>query len=423
LRWREFDPTKVQAGSTLAGPTNATRVPDKLKPARSSSPLLVTNYWNGAHVHDLPNGQSLALADEDDPFNVLDGAIDKTGRLVALSLREGEWTETSAGEIVIRDAINGQELARLHSERAMWGVEFVDDGNAVVISQLRNQIPKEPESLLLHWNWRTGATKTLVRDNPVTNFAVSDDGKLFATTEGGMVHGDTPRVIGRLQLRVWDATDRAEVTTLPLDFDASGVVFSQDRRYLAVASETDTAVFRTDTWTRVSRLKLGGSHTARTDYVLAKLAQSSSADIGFGGGGRDFVVGLESGALLLDLEMGKESRLRESRRVGQLALSPEGDVLAMYGERVISVWDIASRQPLIRFEAPGISNLTFAGESGRELLAVREGKIVRLRWQPEELRRLACEAFTDGDWRRRRARVIGESGPHPCDQPVEGGGR
>jgi WD40 repeat protein len=416
-RWREFDPTKMQIDSTLPGVANTTRVPDKLGRARSSSRLLVTNYWNGARVHDLSNGQSLALAHEDDPFNVLDGAIDKTGRLVALSLREGEWTETSAGEIVIKDAISGQELARLHTERAMWGVEFVDDGNAVVISQLRNQIPKEPESLLLHWNWHTGATITLVRDNPVTNFAVSDDGKLFATTEGGIARGDTPRVIGRLKARVWNATDGAQLTTLPLDFDASGIVFSQDRRYLAVASETDTAVFRTDTWTRAFRLKLGGSHTTRTDYVLAKLAQSSSADIGFGERGRDFVIGLESGAFLVDLERGKESRLREGWRVEQLALSPGGDVLALRGQRVISVWDIAAGEPLIRFDAPGISNLTFAGESGRELLAVRDGNIVRLRWQPGELRRLACEAFTDGDWRRGRARIAQQSGVRPCAPP------
>ena len=78
----------------------------------------------------------------------------------------------------------------------------------------------------------------------------------------------------------------------------------------------------------------------------------------------------------------------------------------------MSVWDVATGDALIRSELPGIENLVFGGEEGRQLFAVHDGRILRLRWQPGVLRSLACELFGKGDWGRGRVRITqGSDGP------------
>jgi WD40 repeat protein len=413
-RWRRFDPSGVTLDPVLAEEwTSAIRA------APFSSRVLAESYSGSNLVHDLSAATNLRLTTGEEPFNVRAAALDPSGRYVALSLDEREWRADSGGEILVLDAASGDELARLRLDRYFYDLAFVDGGEAVILSELRGHLPEEADHQFLHWNWRKNEMKVLVDDNPVRYLAATRDGARFATAEGNR-HPDSNKrpVVGKLRIRVWRGEDGTEILRSSLDSSPTRIALSGDGSYVAVATLDRVSLLRVDDGAEVAGfgtdaewMKTEQRHTVEADPRLV----GGGNLIDFAASGRILVIAELNGALLYDIPSGATHRLRHVEAVSRLAVSADGGFLAIAGKRFVSVWDIGSREQVVRFEAPEISELAFSGETGHELLGLRGEKLIRFRWHPDELWSLACAAFGNGDWRPGRARVIQETGSHPCD--------
>ena len=424
-RWRSTDLAGGGLDPVLAvTKSRPDRVATSLAAAPGSPRVLATNYWKHTLVHDLAGGQTRFLASGHEPFNVLHAEMDPVARYVALSTRERDWRDDSPGSIVVFDASDGAELARLETERAMWNIAFAHGGDALVLSELRGHLPREPDQLLLYWNWRTRERKTLASDNPVPYLAVSGDGRRFATAEGSW---DTDRdaSIGVPRLRVWDGANGTELVRVALDFHPSGVSLSPDGRHVMVGGQNEVLLLDAETGTELAGFRDKDSNRVFTEHDHAIESNSRLVSghraLGFAARGQAVVIAEANGVLVFDIPQRSTRRLGDGGPVKRMVISADGGLLAMQGERSFSVWDVATGEALIRAELPGVENLTFGGVDGRHLLAARNDRLIRLRWRPEELGSLACRAFGNGDWRRGRQRVIRQAGRHPCDTPTPGG--
>jgi hypothetical protein len=127
------------------------------------------------------------------------------------------------------------------------------------------------------------------------------------------------------------------------------------------------------------------------------------------------VIGQERGLFLFNIATEETTRLHETQRLGRMAVSRDGGLLATSGNRFTTIWDMVAGEAISRLETGKLAALAFGGETGEDLFAIRNRRLFQLTWRPERLIREACERFRNADWRNGRVRVIGERGPHRCE--------
>ena len=295
----------------------------------------------------------------------------------------------------------------------MWQVAFVAGGEAVLMAESQfSGIPKDRDALTLLWQWRTGEVATLEDDNPVVGLAVSRHGARFATVEGHV--NDDGVEIGAHRIRLWDAAG-AVLAETPIDFNAFRIAMAPDGRHLAISGWGGVKLYALPDLAEVRGFGYRGDRQTQQDFSIQNAPTMTGAPtIGFVSGGDILVMGTESGAWLYKISTGDSEILHEGVTRGPLVLAPRGDLIALQGEGVVSVWDMATRKPISRFATPENRLLRFGGVSGRDLFSLRDGAVFRIEWTPEALARRTCALFANGDWRDEARRMLGEEVGEPC---------
>jgi WD40 repeat protein len=405
-RWRIFDPRRTGVDRTFEG-----EVYYELHAAPGSRRLLTPRYY-GLYAVDADAGVQQTLLEVGEPDFVTAADLNATGALAAVSLARGKGVSQS-GEILILDAQDGSVLARRKLPQPLHSVHFADQGEAVVATRMpRSGIPTEAGELTLHWRWREDSLAILEDTNPVRGVAVTPDGAVFATAEG-YLDDEKDAMIGERRIRIWSGADGAEIARIPIAFNAYGLVFSQDGRHLAATGYHEVTLFQADDWSLVTDFgSVGGGGSKQPADRPESLGGRGAV---FGSGGRLLVIGQERGLFVFNIATEETTRLHETQRLGRMAVSRDGGLLATSGNRFTTIWDMVAGQAISRLETGKLAALAFGGDTGEDLFAIRNRRLFQLTWRPERLIREACERFRNADWRNGRVRVIGERGPHRCE--------
>jgi RNA polymerase sigma factor (sigma-70 family) len=269
----------------------------------------------------------------------------RDGKLIV----SGAWDDTAR----LWDAATGRELRRLADPgKPISAVDLSPDGKVVAAGNLN-------QTFVL-WGAATG--KELFRspklENNVLSLRFSPDGKLLATESGPVV-------------RLWDVARRRELrrcTEAPSL--VWSLVFSPNGKTLAAGCEHGV-VCLWDTTTGEALRRLRGP-------------EGGILSIDISGDGKRLACSVAGrGACLWDLATGRQ--LRRLAGAGAVAFAPGGKTLAVGGEGMIRLYDVAGGTVLRRCrlrgaDRGGIGPIAFSPD-GTRLVAPGRGKTLQ-RWDP-----------------------------------------
>jgi WD40 repeat protein len=405
-RWRIFDPRRTGVDRAFEKD-----VYYELHTAPGSDRVLTPLHYR-VDVVEGADGVQQTLFEVSQPDFVATSDLDTTGTLAAASLVRRSGTDES-GELLVLDARDGQILARREFPKTLHSVHLADNGEVLVATRMqRSGIPTETGEHMLHWRWREDTLAILENTNPVRGIGVAPDGAIFATAEG-YFDDEKHATLGERRLRIWRAADGKELARIPIDFNAYGLAFQQHGRYLAATGDHEVALFAADPWRSVTdfgSVKGSGSSWSRErPETLAGLGAVFGAD------GSVLAIGQENGLFLFDIETEEIKLLHEAQQLKRMAVSPHGRLLATSGNQFTTIWDMVAGEAISRIDGGGLSALGFGGNTGEDLFAIRDRRLLRLTWQSERLISEACKRFRNANWRNGRVRVIGEQGSHRCE--------
>jgi WD40 repeat protein len=170
--------------------------------------------------------------------------------------------------------------------------------------------------------------------------AFSPDGELLASDCAGTI-------------RLWQVSTGKILRDLDgrRDVHSASVAFSPDGKELAVANELDTAIQIFDPSTGKLRRKITGHESPAVVAVYSKDGKFLAS------GSKDKT------ARIWDAASGKElHRFQESEELVDVALSPDGKLLATETLRAVRLWDVVSGKEVHRFNdgGRGLRSLAFS---------------------------------------------------------------
>ena len=382
---------------------------EKALAAPGDDRILVTGYGRDAALIDIHTGERLILEKKSENRRVLDGALARNGRYIALSVFD-ESGEAPLFELLVLDAATGEVLARTpKSDLDLRNIAFAEGGEAIIAARLAESsliTQSSDPGDLYRWRWREGPPTLLIDDNPVADFTVSDDGAWLLTSEGGESR-DTGARFGVLQTRLIRLSDGAVTLTRPHDLYGPRLALSPAGDRLGVfsaSSPTEGDI-------------VDPARSGRADPLLTIALEDVAffaEPVGFLDGGERFVLGERSGARVYSLKDGALRRLRTPWRANRYALSPDGAFLAIGGAERISVWNLRTYERVADLRIAELYRLVFAGADDRALIAVTRNGVFRLEWMSDHLVETACEVYRHDEWQAGRRRIVSTDAPRLC---------
>jgi WD40 repeat protein len=284
----------------------------------------------------------------------------------------------NGGFISLWDLRSGQELRYAGHEREVLAVAFSRDGQTVATGS--------NDRTIRLWEASTGRElrKLAGHVDPVRHLAFSPDGKTLASA----AQGD-------LAISLWDVASGQEIRQFRGFLTISALAFSPDGQTLYAGGGdgdfTEQTIWLWDVATSKERkqVKIPRAFNLAFTPDCKLVAQL----------GNDPQTGT-SVLSLFDVENGKELRaldLPPNSRIGALAFSPDGRILAAGGQnqlidpqgqvtarRLVGLWDVASGRPIqisLENQPPQAFNYYY-GTSSFQLAFSRDGRT--LAWAPGE---------------------------------------
>jgi WD40 repeat protein/serine/threonine protein kinase/Flp pilus assembly protein TadD len=292
---------------------------------------ILTLRGHTAGIHSVafsPDGKYLATASQDKTIKMWDAATGQerltlrghTGVVYAVAFSpDGGRLASAGGDRSVRlwDAATGQEVAQLVGHAAeVRGLAFSPDGSRLATACMDRNVRI--------WNV---ASQQLLQIRPHTTAVISvafgPDGKRFAAGSlGGTV-------------KIWDAAAGREV--LHIAGNGGGIhalAYSPDSRHLATAG-ADRIIKFWDTQLGQEVLSLRG----HTQPILSLAFGSMDGAPILASGGRDRAVRIWDATAVQSSLTAPDGRPR-----GPMALSPNGQYLALASVRMVQLWHLLSGQ-------------------------------------------------------------------------------
>lgn len=322
------------------------------------------------HADDSPDGSSVAVTlcavDTGQPLRTLAGRV---GAIHAVAFAPAGRTLAIASDdptIKLWDLTAGGETGRLAGQnRAVATVALAPDGKRLASGGM--------EAAVRSWDWAAGrsAWRQDANASSVNSVAFSPNGRLLA--DGGW-HGT-------ITLRDAATGRQIRLLTGHPEHEWNTVLFSPDSRLLAAIGDDGALVVWPVATGRIrvvekgrstsedsldcpicfspdGRLLVYGSpdgpirlHDTRSGHVLGALAARAgdAADLAFSPDGR-LLAASGAGVTLWDVAARRPARVLPSggERVGPIAFSPNGRMLAGGVDASVFLWDVSAGRPLCR---------------------------------------------------------------------------
>ena len=310
--------------------------------------------------------------------------------------------------VAIHDAADGRRIAEWagarfegagiavgHHLRPIRELAFVGDGYGLVARDTRGFGTRKQRSRLWLWRWLDGGPRLLSEDNPINRVALSPDGELLATAEGGEYNeagGEESVGLGEARVRLWDARSGTLERTIRTSEPVDAVAFSADSRQLALRTSREVAVFAGGDWHETARFAFEGRTTVGGSVLFAA-------------GGRQLVADAAGGVMSWALDDDQRRLLRHESDWPRVETSADGALLLSRSRSFLRIWDAASGAQRFELALEGrapVDALLFGDE--HQLLLIDGDGLGRVRWQPDELLAELCRRagrdFSDDERQR-----------------------
>jgi WD40 repeat protein/serine/threonine protein kinase len=344
--------------------------------------------WKSSSVALSPTGRLVATANPDNSVglrNVVGGQEVRTlrGHTAPVSKlafdSEGKRLATASGDKTVRiwNPATGESLQMLrHAFSAIEQLAFSRDGQQLVlIGGMQPGTGKDVRA----WDLGTGkelprlpmpAIKPKAQQLIVTTYQLNPNGRdVVSVTNTAMMPGpDLIQAKLGFGLKVWDAQNGNEALAIAGSLaPISSVAFRADGRQLAVHMGRWTKDFKRDSVVQIFDPAAGKEVRTLSGF------KGEIGDVAYAPNGQSLAVVGDGGTIhLFDVAAAKEVLTLPGQGPGPctFAFSPDGRWIATLHNRILKVWDLATRRTV--WEAPGGNNCVCFSADGRRLAAAAD---------------------------------------------------
>lgn len=287
----------------------------------------------------MPNGKGLVTADWSGVIQWKSGGSNLFFRIKSIPEGgvcyepNGEWLAVASnfggGSITILKSDEFRVERTIQTPTAILALSVSPDGRQIISGGVENSITA--------WDVRSGKKLWTLHGHTdyVRSLTFSADGRT-------LVSGSDDKTV-----KVWDVRSGVLKNTLQTNSSVQAVSISPDGRFIAAASEGyQISLWKTDGFNLITRWKTTGAARITTfSDADHHPAQWFSGGLTFSRDNKFLAVGRDGSVDILDLDAMKFSHLGRGATIRAVAISPEGQELAVVGKNKIALWDFSMGRP------------------------------------------------------------------------------